>query len=90
MKKLVTESLQEFIQLNEEKVKSKRKTKAGEKVVMDQSAVEKADQAIKALKKQLADAKKAGGMRDSKAGKDAKVKEIEGKIAKWEEKKKKA
>jgi hypothetical protein len=85
---LVTESLYEFILLKEEKVKSKRKTKAGEKVVMDQSAVEKADQAIKALKKQLADAKKPGGMRDSKAGKDAKVKEIEDKIAKWEEKKK--
>ncbi|HUW44231.1 MAG TPA: hypothetical protein VMW50_00395 [Dehalococcoidia bacterium] len=72
--------------MNEEKVKSKRKTKAGHKVVLDQSTDEKAKQAIVALKKQLADAKKAGGMRDSGAQKKAKIKEIEDKIAKWEAK----
>jgi len=96
MKKLVTERLQEFLALNEEKYKKVRKQKATAKqpakttAVMDQSAVEKANQAIKALKTQLADAKKAGGMKDTSVQKKAKIKEIEDKIAKWEEKKKKA
>ena len=87
MKKFVNESLSDF--LNEEKAKSVRKTKAGRKIVLDQSTNEKAKQAIAALKKQLADAKKPGGMRDSKMVKDAKVKEIQDKIAKWEAKLKK-
>lgn len=90
MKKFVMESLSEFIAMNEDKVKSTRKIKAGHKVVLDQSTVEKANQAIEALKKQLADAKKAGKMKDTTVGKNAKVKELEDKIAKWEEKKKKA
>jgi len=89
MKKFVNESLSDF--LNEEKAKSVRKTKAGRKIVLDQSTNEKAKQAIAALKKQLADAKKPGGtgMKDTKAGQDIKIKEIQDKIAKWEAKLKK-
>jgi len=87
MKKFVSENLNEF--LNEEKVKSSRKTKAGRKTVLDQSSNEKAKQSIAALKKQLADAKKPGKMRDTGAQKKANIKEIEDKIAKWEAKLKK-
>jgi len=88
MKKLVSESLTEFRQINEEKVKAKRKTKAGTKVTLDQSKNEKANQAIAALKKQLADAKKPGGMKLTGIQKNAKIKEIEDKIKAWEAKKK--
>ena len=54
---------------------------------VEQSKKEKADQAITGLKKQLADAKKKGAFKTT-VEKNAKIKDLEGKIAKWEEKKK--
>lgn len=93
MKKLVPESLNEY--LNEETVKKAKKQKATAKqpakttVVYDQSTNEKAKQAIAGLKVQLKDAKKPGALRGSKAEQEAKVKGIEEKIAKWEAKMKK-
>lgn len=87
MKKFVSESLNEF--LNEEKVKSKRKTKAGQKVVLDQSTDEKANQAIKGLKDELAKVKKGTTMKTASAQDKAKIKSLEDRIAKWEAKKKK-
>jgi len=87
MKKFVSESLNEF--LNEATVKSKRKTKAGQKVVLDQSTDEKANQAIKGLKDELAKIKKGTTMRTASAQDKAKVKSLEDRIAKWEAKKKK-
>lgn len=87
MKKLVTETLHEY--LNEEKVKKARRQKATAKqpakttAVLDQSTVEKADQALKGLK---ADLKKE----DKPGGDKAKIRDIKDKIAKWEAKKKKA
>lgn len=75
MKKLVPESLNEF--MNE-----------GKKVIK-QTSDEKAKEAIASLKKQLADVKKPGKMKDTKTQKDAKIKELEDKIAKWESKLKK-
>ena len=92
MKKFVHESLNEF--LSEATVKKTRKQKgsfgkpAKTTVVYDESTKEKADQAIKALKVQLADAKKPGAGK-SKADKDANIKAIQDKIDKWEAKKKK-
>lgn len=77
MKKLVSESLQEFMDMNEAKK------------VVKQTPEQKAKEAIAALKQQLADVKKPGKMKDTKVQKDAKIKELEGKIAKWEAKIKK-
>jgi hypothetical protein len=90
MKRLVPESLDQFI--NEAKdweaAKDQRKIeKKGLKPKkLDQSAEEKATQAISALKKELADAKKPGAFKTN-AQKEAKIKELEAKIAKWEAKK---
>ena len=87
------ESLNEL--LNEATVKKATKRKATAKqpakntVVYDESTDEKANNAIAALKKQLADAKKPGPMRGTSAQKKADIAAIEDKIAKWEAKKKK-
>jgi len=75
MKKFVSESLSDF--MNEAEVKSKRKTKAGQKVVMDETTEEKAKRAIASLKDQL---KKADQIEK---------KSIQDKIDKWEAKLKK-
>lgn len=81
MKKFVSESLQEFI--NESKVKSARKMpKGGRKIVMDETQEEKAKQAIKALKADLAKEKKSKGDKH-------KIADIEKKIEAWEKKLKK-
>ena len=87
MRKIVPESLNEY--LNEAKVKSKRKTKAGEKITLDQSTDEKAKQAVNGLKKELATAKKGFTMKTASSQDKAKVKRIEDKIAAWEAKMKK-
>jgi len=78
MKKFVSESLQEFRSIVEGK-SSKPK-----KVV--QSKEDKAKEAIKALKKQLADIEKPGKLKGTKIQRDADIREIKGKIAKWEKK----
>lgn len=80
MKKIVNESLSEF--LNEI---AYEKTKKAKKVV--QTKIQRANEAIAALKKQLADIKKPGGAK-STLEKNTKIKEIEEKIKKWEAKKK--
>jgi len=87
MKRIVPESLNEF--LNEEKVKKSRKTKAGATKTLDQSTDEKANQAIAGLKADLASAKKGFKMSTASAQDKLKVKNIEDRIAKWEAKKKK-
>ena len=82
MKKIVSESLNEFI--NE--VQHGRTSKA-KKVI--QNKTQKADEAIAGLKAQLADMKKGGRMKDASVQDKKKVEEIKEKIAKWEAKKKK-
>lgn len=72
MKKLVTESLQDY--LNEAKVTVKETPK------------QKAQNAIKKLKADLADLKKPGSLGDSKMSNDAKIKDVQEKIKKWEAK----
>jgi len=82
MKKIVSESLNEY--MNE--VQHGRTSKA-KKVV--QNKTQKADEAIAGLKKQLADAKKPSGTRTSSVADKAKIEDIKKKIAAWEAKKKK-
>ena len=79
MKKFVSESLQEF---NEAAA-----GKSGKAKKVKQNPNQKADDAIAGLKAQLADAKKPGNI-PTKIQKDAKIKELTDKIAKWEAKKK--
>jgi len=76
MKKFVTESLKEFMALNEkEKAATPKQTPA-----------EKAKEAIKGLQVQLKDAEKPGRVNGTKVQQDKKVEEIRAKIAKWKEK----
>lgn len=88
MRKLVCESLEE---LNEGKRseyahKAEEKLSTGKPVKLGLDKNAKAKEAIQALKAELADVKKAGKMKDSTAGKNAKIAEIQAKIDKWQSK----
>jgi len=83
MEKLVVESLDELFENKREKVNKNLEKSKPTKV--DQDKKEKAKQAIDALKKELAKAKKPGAFK-STSEKNAKIKEIETKIAAWEKK----
>jgi len=86
MKKLVAESLAESIKLFEKaKLEKIPQPKSGKPKKVDQSGDAKAKEAITGLKKQLADAKKTGAFKTT-IEKNAKIKELEGKIKKWEAK----
>jgi hypothetical protein len=80
MKKIVSESLNEFMTEAQHGRTSKAKT-----VVQNKS--QKAVEAIASLKKQLSDAKKPGQFKTT-VEKNAKIKELGEKIKKWEAKKK--
>lgn len=81
MKKIVNESLAEFLAEDAH-------GRTGKAKKMAQNPNQKADLAIKALKDQLKKAKDPG-QHASTIQKNAKIKELEEKIAKWEAKKKK-
>ena len=80
MKKIVTESLFEFKQINE-------KEKISPAVVVKPKPGEKYKDAIDGLKKELAKAKKPGQFKTT-VEKNAKIKELETKIKKFEDKSK--
>ena len=89
MRKLVCESLEEVFEAKTPKTPAEKQVKrvkrqGGE--VKDMSKNEKIDQAISALKKQLADANKPGAFK-STVEKRAKIKQLEDKISAWKEKK---
>lgn len=87
MKKLVMESLDEFMAMNEEGVKKVRRQKATAKqpakttAVMDQSKIEKAEQAIKALEATIAKEKKSKGDKAKIADAEKKIEAYKKKIA---------
>jgi len=87
--KLVVESLDQLFEKKDKEMANVGKTKekfeksTAKKTGEDKES--KVKQAIEALKAQLVKAKKAGSFRTT-AEKNAKIKEIEGKIAAWEKK----
>jgi hypothetical protein len=94
MRKLVFESLDELFENKKEdkssmanvsKEKEKMEKSKASKVSQDKKA--KAQQAIDALKKQIAAAKKPGAFK-STVEKNAKIKELEDKVKVWEKKSK--
>ena len=97
MKNLVFESLDELFenkkaqQKKEDKTKlanistSKAKLEKSKELKFEQNKIEKAKQAINALKKELTKAKKPGAFKTLTA-KNAKIKELENKIKAWEKK----
>ena len=84
MKKIVTESLQEFMKVNEVKLD----IGSSEAKEVKKGSDYKYKEAIKGLKEELAKAKKTGAFKTT-IEKNAKIKELEAKIKKFEEKLKK-